>query len=211
MISHQRNTNAHAVRPPLPLLISLCSNIRGVGVCGEGFASSSLLLFAFRRGLRQTVCSIVTELTRTLPRCRPPTQTECDAPRRPLEISSELTEDSGINAAPPGRKKSSQWGEETYLRVVPSVKSVNSINLANVSKTGTATADSHCRWRRHDVKNRGKKKQTVYSFMAPSCVDLMFLSPCLYVSVCVHASATKEKNETAYEKKRKPGSSSCAC
>lgn len=52
--------------------------------------------------------------------------------------------------------------------------------------------------------------------MAPSCVDLMFLSPCVYVclSVCAHASATKKekkKNETAYEKKRKPGSSSCAC
>lgn len=50
--------------------------------------------------------------------------------------------------------------------------------------------------------------------MALSCVDLMFLSPCVYVclSVCAHASATKKKkNETAYEKKRKPGSSSCAC
>lgn len=40
--------------------------------------------------------------------------------------------------------------------------------------------------------------------MALSCLDLMFLSPCVYVclSVCVHASATKKKWNSLWEEKK---------
>lgn len=93
------------------------------------------------------------------------------------------------------------------------VKLVYSISLVNIPKTATATADPLCRWRQNNVNNRGNKKETAFSFMVLICVDLMFLSPCVYVclSVCVFMPVPQRKNETAYEKKRKPGSSSCAC
>lgn len=39
-----------------------------------------------------------------LPRCRPPAQTVCVALRRPLEIFSKMSGDSGTNAVPAGKK-----------------------------------------------------------------------------------------------------------
>lgn len=59
----------------------------------------------FRSGVRQTVCRADTELTHMPLQCRPPAQTACVALRRPLEIFSELMEDSGTNAATAGIKE----------------------------------------------------------------------------------------------------------
>lgn len=168
-----------------------------------------------RSGLRQTVFCVDTELTHMPPHGRPPARIECVALRRPLEIFSGMMEGSGTNAVPAGKKNKvpSEVKKHTASLSCSVVKLVYSISLANIPKTATATADPLCRWRQNNVNNRGNKKETAFSFMVLSCVDLMFLSPCVYVclSVCVFMPVPQRKNETAYEKKRKPGSSSCAC
>lgn len=84
-------------------LICLCINIRG---CWGMWGGVCLLIsppIPLRSGLRQTVCCVDSELTHMPPRCHPPAQTECVALHRPLEIFSEMMEDSGTNAVPAGK------------------------------------------------------------------------------------------------------------
>lgn len=96
--------NAHS-SPIFPLtLICLCSNIRGFGNVWGGVCLLISPPIPLRSGLRQTVCCADIELTHMPPHCRPPAQTECVALRRPLEIFSEMMEDSGTNAEPAGKK-----------------------------------------------------------------------------------------------------------
>lgn len=59
---------------------------------------------SLRSGLQKTVCSFDTELTHMPPRCRPEAQTECVALHRPLEIFSDMMEDSGTNVVLAGKK-----------------------------------------------------------------------------------------------------------
>lgn len=109
----------------------------------EGCASSSLLLFPSGLDFGKLSAAFDTELTHMPPHCRPPAQTECVALRRPLEIFSEMMEDSGTNVVPAGKKNKvpSEVTKHTVSLSCSVVKLVYSISLANIPKTGTATVD----------------------------------------------------------------------
>lgn len=171
------HTHAHNLSICSLTLICLCINIRGVGM---GVWGGVCLLISppipFRSGLRQTVCCVDTELTHMPPHGRPPTQTECVALRRPLEIFSERMEDSGTIAAPAGKKN----------KVPSEVKKHKCVSELLCSQVGilhhpgkhpkvrhSYSRSSQCRRRQNNVDNRGNKKETAYSFMALSCVDLI--------------------------------------
>lgn len=189
--------------PIFPLtLICLCSNIRGVGMCGEGFVSSSLLLSP--SGLDFGKLSAV--LTLNLPTCR---HTAVLQRKQSVSLSAghlryfqrwwKILEQTWCQLEK--NKVPSEVKKHTVSLSCSVVKLVYSISLANIPKTGTATADP-LRWRQNNVNNRGNTKEKAYSFMALSCVDLMFLSPCVYVCLCVHASATKKKWNSLWEEKK---------
>lgn len=98
------HTHAHNLSILSLTLICLCINIRGGWDVWGGVCILSSPPIPLRSGLRQTVCCVDTELTHMPPHCRPPAQTECVALRRPLEIFSEMMENSGTNAVPAGKK-----------------------------------------------------------------------------------------------------------
>ena len=211
----------HAHNPSIfPLaLICLCSNIRRVGVCGEG-----VFLLASPPYPPQVWTSANCRLHWhwTYPHAATLPSSSANRVCRSPQATWDIFRDDGRL----WNKRGASWKKINIYKVPGEVKkhtvsrSFSVVKLLHSFSPGKHPEDrrrysrsSQCRWRQNKVNNRGNKKEKPYSFMALSCVDLMFLSPCVYVclSVCVHASATKKKNETAYEKKRKPGSSSCAC
>lgn len=105
MIAHQCDAHTCTTFRFFSLtLICLCINIRG---CWDMWGGVSLLIsptIPLRSGLRQTVCCVDSELTHMPQRCHPPLQTVCVALHRPLQIFSEMMEDSGTNAVPAGKK-----------------------------------------------------------------------------------------------------------
>lgn len=123
-------------------LICLCINIRG---CWGMWGGVCLLIsptIPLRSGLRQNVCCVDSELTHMPQRCHPPAQTVCVALHRPLQIFSEMMEDSGTNAVPAGKKTvPSEVKKHTVSLSYSVVKLVYSSSLANIPKKGTATVD----------------------------------------------------------------------
>lgn len=90
-----------------------------------------------RSGLRQTVCCVDSELTHMPQRCHPPVQTVCVALHRPLQIFSEMMEDSGTNAVPAEKKHKVPSEVKKHTVSYSVVKLVYSVSLANIPKKGT--------------------------------------------------------------------------
>lgn len=163
-------------------------------------------------GLQQTVCCIDAELTHMPRHCRPQVQTECAALRRPLEIFSKMMAEFGTNTVPAGKKNKvpSEVRKHTVSLSCSVVKLVYSISLT--SQTQAATVDPQCRRRKNKVNNTEQERNSILLYGAELCRSDVFKSLCVCLPVCVcSCQCHKAKNETAYEKKRKPGSSSCAC
>lgn len=171
-------------------------------MCGEGFGASSLLLSLSRLDFSKLSAA----LTLNLPTCRDTAVLQC---KQSVSLSAghlryfqrwwKNLEQTRCQLEK--NKVPSEVRKHTASLSCSVVKLVYSISLT--SQTQAATVDplsvdeERTRWTTQN------KKETAYSFMALSCVDLMFLSPCVYVclSVCVHASATKQKMKQPMRRK----------
>lgn len=162
-------------------LICLCIKIRRVEACVESrphlSSHSPQLCTSANHG---------PELTHMPSLCRPPAQTVCRSPRATWDVLKDVGSLRNKHGA--SWKiifKSSHWVEETHCI---SEFLCNLVGLLRQTGKYPKDRQSYSRSSRHQrrscVNSRGNKKETARSFMAPSCVDLMFLGPGVHVCLC---------------------------